>query len=135
MTCEDQEKTKNLRVLFEQHWLHCRHIETERGWFMNVYAAIMAGMLAFLAQRDLENLWAIYFLLALTAIGFLLTIRWQYAFEHHRKCINEAADKLGIVAEVDIPAKHIWKIVRTRYLFPSFYFIVFVGLILLFIWV
>lgn len=44
---EDQERAKNLRTVFEQHWLHARHVENERLWFTNIYALTVGGLLAF----------------------------------------------------------------------------------------
>ena len=43
---EDQERAKNLRTVFEQHWLHARHVENERLWFTNIYALVVGGLLA-----------------------------------------------------------------------------------------
>ena len=86
---EDQ-TDESLRVLLEQHWTHCRHLESERAWFMNVYAAIIGGVLAFLATREFGEAHelAIYFLMWITIIGLLLTIRWSKAFEVHRHRVN-----------------------------------------------
>jgi len=131
MSQQESEKAENLRELLRQHWLHCRHLESERAWFMSVYAAITGAMLTYLFTADMMRLWPLIFLIFLTAVGLLLNIRWMQAFEHHRRLVKETASKIGVTAEVDVPAKHIWKILRTRYLFPSFYCIILIGLIVL----
>ncbi len=131
MSQQNGEKDANLRTLLEQHWLHCRHLESERAWFMSVYAAITGGMLTYIFTSDTIQLWPLSFLIFLTFVGLLLNLRWIQAFEHHRRMTKETASKLGITAEVDVPARHIWRILRTRFLFPSFYFIILVGLIIL----
>ena len=130
MNQQDREQAENLRELLRQHWLHARHIESERAWFMSVYAAITGGILAYLSTAGSSELWPLYFLMVFTLIGFLLNCRWKHAFEHHQKCIKDTASRLGITADIDIPANHIWKVIKTRYLFLSFYAIVFVGLII-----
>jgi len=48
---EDQERAKNLRTVFKQHWLHARHVENERLWFTNIYALVVGGLLAFTWEK------------------------------------------------------------------------------------
>lgn len=151
---------ESLRKLLEQHWLHCRHLERERAWFMSVYAAITGGVLVFMARNGLQNFngleqrWPLYFLVVLTFFGFFLTVRWTYTFECHRERVNSFArlilsklpeDELppGINPTMDIQPMElgkftvrsktyeIRKIFRTRYWFPAFYFIVLVVLALI----
>lgn len=131
MTAQGNPTTASLHILLEQHWLHARHIESERAWFMSVYAAIAGGMLTYMSASGAAGLWPICFLIALTLVGLCLTIRWKQAFDHHRSKIEETARSLHMAADVNVLARHVWKILRTRYLFPSFYFIVLVGLIVL----
>ncbi len=81
-----------LRTLLEQNWGHCQHLESERAWFMNIYAAITAALLAFAFHKECKNelsIWIIFFIMLLTLFGFLQTIRWIYAFETHRTNVNE----------------------------------------------
>lgn len=131
---------ENVRKLLEQHWIHCRHLESERAWFMSAHAAITGGMLAFMAQRGIETAWPFYFLIGFTLFGFFHTIRWTYAFECHRKRVNSFAHIIwtnsGIDPTMNIPAMELGKltvrsktfeikeIFRTRYFFPLFYFFV-----------
>jgi len=136
---------ENVRKLLEQHWLHCRHLESERAWFMSVYAVITGGVLAFMAQRGSETLgglqilWPLYFLIVLTFFGFFHTTRWTYAFECHRKRVNSFARIIWSNSEIDptmeippmeipLPKKlaKVKGVFKTRYWFPAFYFVVLV---------
>jgi len=130
---KEQEKAdpETYRELLRQHWLHCRHIESERAWFMSVYAAIIGGVLSFTFADGVHEIWPLAFLIFLTCTGLILNIRWMQSFEHHRRMVKKAAAKLNIEADIDVPAGNIWRILRTRNLFPSFYIITLIGLIIL----
>ena len=98
---------------------------------MNVYAIITGGIITYAFTTKTMELWPIYFLMAFTVIGLLLTFRWMHAFQYHQGKVEETAGKLGVPVNLNIPANRFWRIFRTRYLFPFFYAIVFVGLVLL----
>ena len=114
MSQQWDEKSENLRELLRQHWLHCRHLESERAWFMSVYAAIIGGVAAFVtfgstgdSSVGIEGIglhmwWLVCFLVILTFVGFFLTIRWTHAFESHRVKVNKISRVLWSTAEVDI---------------------------------
>ncbi len=131
---DDHERAENLRTLLEQHWLHARHVESERAWFMSVYATITGGVLAYISgTATMRALWPLYFLIVFSLVGLFLTIRWTQAFQYHRKCVEITAQDLGLDVDLEIPTKHVFKILRTRYLFPLFYLFVFVALLILLI--
>ena len=150
MAQQDHEEAENLRKLLEQHWLHCRHLESERAWFMSVYAAITGGILAFMAQRGFEPPWPLYFLIVLTFFGFFHTIRWIHAFEYHRKWVNVfakaiwsksgATDRVKVDSKekeptMEIPEMRLWifkGLFRTRYWFPLFYFSFLISFVIFF---
>ena len=143
---------EDVRKLLEQHSLECRHLESERAWFMNVYALITGGILAFLAQMGLENLreleppWPFYFLLLFTLLGFFLTTRWTYSFECHRARVNGFIKFIWsrlpqnerppeVCPTMTIPDFRLWKfhiIFKTRYWFPAFYLLLLIGSIFFF---
>lgn len=132
---------ENIRKLIEMHSLERRHIESERAWFMSVYAAITGGVLAFLTQKGTsfmpgdgtEASWPLYFLIGLTFFGFFLTLRWTYSFECHRERVNELIKLLKLpqteryspeCLTMTIPTFRLWKFskfFRTKYWFPLFY--------------
>lgn len=98
---------------------------------MNVYAIITGGIITYAFTTETIGLWPIYFLMAFTVIGLLLTFRWMHAFQYHQRKVEETAAALGVPVDLNIPANWFWKVFRTRYLFLSFYTIVFAGLIIL----
>jgi len=135
---------ENTRKLLEQHWFHCRHLESERAWFIKLYAVITAGVLFFEAQQGSRTQWPLYFLIILTFFGFFLTIRWTHAFESHRDKVNNFAKIIGLGSKIDptmdIPSmeiplpKKLGKVkeaFRTRFWFPAFYLSVLVLLAIL----
>ena len=41
--------------IYEQHWVHARHVENERLWFTNIFVVIMGALLAILGSDMLKN--------------------------------------------------------------------------------
>jgi predicted dehydrogenase len=149
---------ENLGKLLERHWLHCQHLESERAQFMQVYAAIIAGIVvgySYLISIDkpIDDYLVLYillFLIVLTFVGFFLTLRWVYAFECHREKVNELAGILWRSCNVEVPLDPTMEIpplhimppplrkadeaFRTRYWFPLFYLLVLIGILALINW-
>ncbi len=44
---EIKERNELLQSVYEQHWLHARHVENERLWFTNIYMVAVGGLLAY----------------------------------------------------------------------------------------
>ncbi len=139
---DHHEEAENMRRLLEQHWLHCRHIESERAWFMNVYAIISGGIITYTFTTKPMELRPIYFLMAFTVIGLLLAYRWSIAFDELRERVNTIIEYFGLKTVIDskgktasltmdIPKNWFFKIFRTGFLFCYFYAIILVGLIIL----
>jgi len=93
------QKVENLRLLLQQHWDHCRHLESERSWFMNAYAVVIGGVSAFIIGMRVEDLaelessstfkFLVASLIVFTFFGFFYTVRWTYAFECHQERVNK----------------------------------------------
>jgi predicted dehydrogenase len=135
---------QNLGKLLEQHWLHSQHVENERAQFMQVYAAIIAGIIVGygylistpqFATNDPKYYWIsiglFLFLFSLTFLGFFLNLRWVQTFEFHRQKVNSIATLLSPKNSMDlsmsIPSMKLrWfkGAFKTRYFFPLFYFFV-----------
>lgn len=47
-----EDKSGILKLLFEQSWVHLRHVENHRFWFTNMYLVVMAGVLAYLSSQE-----------------------------------------------------------------------------------
>jgi hypothetical protein len=143
-TCDKKEKeikNANIRELLIQHWEHFRHIESERYWFMSVYAAILTGALALVLgdnkSTESGQILLICFLAIFTMIGFLINIRWKQTIIMLSEQIKTLAGNLDGLS--DIPGRikfeadpmRTMKNIRTRNLFPFFYALVLIGLIVI----
>ena len=146
------QKVENLRTLLEQHWFHCRHLESERAWFMSIYGAVAGGILAFIAKASDTSLCLnsfplfyalISFLIVFTFFGFFLTLRWAFAFGEHRDRVKailkklkldklELSDKEKDVVDLtmNIPREGFFKVFNATVLFPIFYLVVLIGVTL-----
>lgn len=92
-----EEKTRHefLKGIYEQHWLHARHVENERLWFTNIFVVVVAGLhvVIFTAgDPQLSKQFAIYIgflILALSLIGYFQCISWRAAFIEHTTLANK----------------------------------------------
>lgn len=138
MSQQENEKAENLRELLRQHWLHCRHLENERTVFLIAYIGSIASILGFVSfKTGLE--WTIVVPILLTVLALLLTKRWSDAFEQHRKTVSELTKILWREFAVEPPldptmnitARNIYRVFKTRHMFYSFYFVILGALIIL----
>jgi len=84
MDSQDLERAENLRRVYEQNWLHARHVENERLWFTNIYAVVMAGSLVLMSETGL--IWPLAsFLLILSFLGFCMCHALRIAFIQHSR--------------------------------------------------
>ncbi len=69
-----EKNNKNLKTIYEQYWLHARHVADERLWFTNIYILVVVGILIFLQidQPLFIRLGVIVFVLLLSVAGFLM---------------------------------------------------------------
>jgi len=97
---EEKARQELLKSIYEQHWLHARHVENERLWFTNIFALIVAGLVAFLGtvkDKELLSLFAIYaggFIFILSILGYFLCLTWRAPFVEHttlaRKMVEDS---------------------------------------------
>lgn len=90
-----------IKSIFEQNWLQVRHVESERLWFTNIYAAIMAGVLAFIGRGVEEASFSFYvplllFLILLSVIGVIVVLRLNLAFYQHAAYVLIIAEAYGV---------------------------------------
>lgn len=95
---------------------------------MSAYSAITGGVLSFLSQVDFtqETVWVVYFLIWITIVGLLLTVRWSQAFEEHRGRTNQIIKQMDLDSVIrsfnmDIPPRGVFRILKTRHWFYFFY--------------
>lgn len=92
---EEKVREELLKSVYEQHWLHARHVENERLWFTNIFALIVAGLLAFLGtveDEELLSLFAVYagcFIFILSILGYFLCLTWRAPFVEHTTLANK----------------------------------------------
>lgn len=92
---EEKARVELLKSVYEQHWLHARHVENERLWFTNIFALIVAGLLAFLGTTEDKELlpqFAIYvgyFIFILSLLGYFVCLTWRAPFVEHTTLANK----------------------------------------------
>jgi len=69
MKCEDSSVIELVKAVYEQHWLHARHVENERLWFANIFTAILVGAISVVGKQlfDPASIPLIVLLMALCA--------------------------------------------------------------------
>jgi hypothetical protein len=124
------------KTVFEQRWLHARHVETVRSALLGVYAAIVSGCLTTLKdgfyRRSALPLYI--FLMVLTVIWFLLCIKLGEIFNAH----THEADKLlppDITKMLSVFQGHWSRRISIRNLLPIFFGVCFFVLLGLSIWI
>ena len=109
---------QHLEKVYEQYWLHARHQENQRLWFTNIYAVIVAGLLAYIGvfQKNLglfpipySRVWTyspieivlVLFLTILSILGYVATHSWNIPFAIFSRLAEEIA-----VCEWGLPAQY-----------------------------
>lgn len=124
------------KTVFEQRWLHARHVETMRSALLAVYAAIVSGCLTTLKDSFYKkSALPLYgYLMVLTVIWFLLCTKLGEIFNAHTR----AADDLlpdGIPKMLSIfEGRWSRKLSLRRLLIPAFFAVSFLALLGLSIW-
>lgn len=121
----DQDKIRLLAVIYEQYWLHARHVENERLWFTNIYAIILAGTLTLLGKPTYSGFYiaVLVFLISLSMIGMLFSLKVKLIFLWYTRKVFEIMIDYGLRKYwIDIakPKTAVGKI-SVSALFPIFY--------------
>ncbi|MCK4403411.1 MAG: hypothetical protein KAV98_06555 [Dehalococcoidia bacterium] len=131
-----KENDNILLTIFEQNWLHIRHVENERILCLNAYVVILAAIFYAFTNINLNTnfkLFAPYmisFLLIFSVINFLLSLKIEAVIEDYVNRNEKIAEKLGMKEFAGLRVKSgIWRFIRLKYIFPSFYGIVSVALL------
>jgi len=97
---EEKVRQELLKSIYEQHWLHARHLETERFWFTSVFVVVIGFALKESTQvLILNNLPCCYHFAAailavvLSIIGCFLMITWRAPFVEHTTLAKEMLEK------------------------------------------
>jgi len=98
------DKEKVFVEILKENWKHARHVESERMWFANIFAAIFAGTIAYLSQAEFSKP-PLVLLIILALFCLLVTIKLNAAFGGHITAIkNIFNDK-----KIDIGTKRTWR--------------------------
>ena len=138
MRDEDIEKIDLIKAVYEQHWLHARHVENERLWFTNIFAIIFAGSLAAIKDKlfDISSLPLVIFLMILSGFGIIFSLKIDSIFKTHTRYAKKILDRYELSDMWTYYNKH-WvnaKIKISR-LFPIFFSICFYFFLFLLIYI
>jgi hypothetical protein len=124
---KNQPSENSILEAMQQNWLHARHLENQRLTFTNLYAAIVAAVLAFMGQNGIDkNVYLVWFLLIFSIFGLMVVLKTNHEYGHHMQSVQKSAGMLRLGDESGFPTayrkgKSIWKIIRVRYAFLGFY--------------
>lgn len=113
-------------MLLQQNCENARHIKSERIWFMNIYAAITAGVLSMmhtLQTQEVIELALLAFMCFFSIIGLLTSLRLKAELEECLGTIRQIAqnaDALPFIA-LGESAGALSRIPKFRWIFPIFY--------------
>lgn len=85
---EEKTRDKLLTSIYEQHWLHARHVENEKLWFTNIYILIVGVLLAYTFESGKAGFWSwpiLAIVLALSLAGFFMCHSLRIPFVYHTK--------------------------------------------------
>ncbi len=128
MNAIGNDKRDLVRAIYEQHWLHARHVENQRLWFTNIFAILCGGSLAVMRGRlfDEANWPIIGFLMVLSLIGLFFCLRIQGVFNAHNNVAELILKRYGLEHYLaKYPKAVARKFFRLSLLFPTFYLLCF----------
>lgn len=117
------QKLEMVKTIFEQNFLHARHVTSERHWFTNVYILVVAGALTFLsASKSVQFLCAIFLsLLILSLLGIFISLKLGGELTNIHKMNEKLIDEYfeTLKSYVGFPLKgRPWSLIRLRYMYP-----------------
>ncbi len=124
----NNEKIELIKTVYEQHWLHARHVENERLWFTNIFAIIFAGSLAVTKDKlfEISSLPLVIFLMILSCFGIMFSLKIDSIFKTHTEYAKQILKTHGLYDMWARYNKH-WvnEKIRISRLFPIFFAICF----------
>ena len=119
--------------IFEQNWLHIRHMEHYRMWGVNIYAVVMAGIIYALSTGVLQPYfpYAAAFLLVLTTTNLLITLKIEAVIEKFADANDVITSQLEVSKYAPGRTRQgKWNIIRFQYIFSAFYGACIIGIII-----
>ena len=105
---EAKERRDHLRSVYEQNWLHARHVENERLWFTNIYLVAVGVLLAYTFGRNANCFWPWPILVPVfifSMLGFFMCHHMSIPFLYH----SRIADIIQI-REWQLPYNYFYRI-------------------------
>ena len=100
--------------LLEQHWIHARHIESERMWIMGIWLGITAVMLKEIWMPAKSTILGVHGIkstsivhLMITVAVLLIILKLELVFSKHMKYASKIA-----VDRSDYEMKGLWEIIK-----------------------
>jgi hypothetical protein len=114
-----------VRSMFEQHWLHARHVENERLLVVNVFALIFGGSIAAYKESFFSSaaLADHVFLMLLALFGVLFSIKIDAIFKGHTQLAQSLLERWGLPSMLENLVSQHWvnRRLRISRLFMSFF--------------
>ncbi|MBA7494327.1 hypothetical protein ES702_04902 [subsurface metagenome] len=85
---EAKDRGELLKSVYEQNWLHARHVENERLWFTNIYVIAVGGLLAYTFGRSGSAFWPwpiLILVFIFSMAGFLMCHSMRIPFLFHSR--------------------------------------------------
>lgn len=124
----NNEKIDIVKAVYEQHWLHARHVENERLWLTNIFAIILAGSLSAIKDKlfDISSLPLVIFLMILSGFGIIFSLKIDSIFKTHTRSAKQILERYGL-SDMWARSKRHWvnDKIRISRLFPIFFSICF----------
>lgn len=128
MNAIGNDKRDLVRAIYEQHWLHIRHVENQRLWFTSIFAILCGGSFALMRGGlfDKANWPIVGLLIVLSLLGLFVCLRIQMSFNAHKDAAELILSRYGL-AHYSFKHKRniILKLFRLSMLFPAFFFFCF----------
>lgn len=89
-----EEKTRQelLKSIYEQHWLHARHVEYERLWLTTALIPAIGGLFSLLVLLS-NPVIPLVFTIVVCTLGYCLCLTWRAAFLEHTTLAREMAEQ------------------------------------------
>lgn len=119
---ESSEKVDFLIKIFEQNFVHARHVETERMSFTNLFALTVAGVLSLIvnSQKEITNfIPVIMFLILFSIIGSFFILKLNLEFHNNKSHVIKIAKKFDFTEYLARPIGHMKKTKEFNTKLPS----------------
>jgi hypothetical protein len=102
----DMLKNEELKLVYEQCWIHLRHQELQRVHFTSAFALILGGIFALIGLIPTEStLIVLTYMCFFSVFGFLIIHRWNLVYIHYR----EFTRGIQCYWQIPDPTTNVWK--------------------------